>query len=45
MYVKTLKLANLLEQMKEDIPYDLKWVSQETIDALISRWLIVELPN
>jgi len=41
MYAKTLIMDQLLERINQDT-FTLEWVSQETIDALISRWLIVE---
>lgn len=44
MYVKTLKMDKLLEIIKQDT-FTLEWVSQETIEAMIKKWLIVEIPG
>lgn len=44
MYAKTLKMVELLEIINQDT-FTLEWVSQETIDAMIKKWLLIELPN
>lgn len=43
MYAKTLRMVELLERINQDT-FTLDWVSQETIDAMIKKWLLVELP-
>lgn len=42
MYAKTLLMDNLLEKINQDT-FTLEWVSQETIDAMVKKWLLVEL--
>lgn len=44
MYAKTQKMAELLEIINQDT-FTLEWVSKETIDLMIKKWLIVEFPN
>lgn len=44
MYAKTLKMIKILEKINQDT-FTLEWVSQETIDAMIKKWLLIELPN
>ena len=44
MYAKTLLMDKYLEQLNQDT-FTLEWVSQETIDAMIKKWLLVEIPN
>lgn len=43
MYAKTLKMVELLEIINQDT-FTLDWVSQETIDAMVKKWLLVEIP-
>lgn len=44
MYAKTIIMDELLEIINQDT-FTLEWVSQETVDVMIKKWLIVELTN
>ena len=44
MYAKTLLMDILLAKLQQDT-LTLDGVSQETIDVMVARWLIVEFPK
>ena len=44
MYAKTLLMDKLLKKLDQDT-FTLEWVSQETIDLMIKKWLIIKIPE